>query len=396
MSKRRAILILVGALVGTLALTGAQASYQQVFLPSGGIDPIDVASFTDAWTPSAAANRLAVVNNDSDDLTIIDFRGGEDHFRTYPVDEQPSAVAYNPATRKIYVSHYGYENLGDKVYVFDADDETVDAIITLPEGKTQDIAVNSVTNKIYVTHEQAGQVSIIDGSTNSFSTTVTVGALPLGVGVNETTGRAYVSNLGNASVASSISVIGSTDTVIATINDNTDPDPNTDHLKIKGPWGIDVDESTNRIFVVTNVDGRLVEIDGSTNTPTGYYSVGLGAQALRIDDDRRLAWATQYQGVVHGFNIDTGEKVATINLLPSVLRRTGLMGITTDAVGNVFIANASPNKGWDQQVYRNAKCAAELTADSAFCALGLIPPLLGVQNGGDSADPGGIWRLIEY
>jgi len=67
-----------------------------------------------------------------------------------------------------------------------------------PEG----IAVNSVTNKIYVTNTGDNTVTVIDGATNG-TTTVPVGSGPRALAVNATTNKIYVAN----TISNNITVI---------------------------------------------------------------------------------------------------------------------------------------------------------------------------------------------
>jgi DNA-binding beta-propeller fold protein YncE len=56
------------------------------------------------------------------------------------------------------------------------------------------VAVNPVTNKIYVANNSIyGKVTVIDGATNT-TTTVTAGAEPYDVAVNPVTNKIYVAN----------------------------------------------------------------------------------------------------------------------------------------------------------------------------------------------------------
>src|SRR5438128_11996310 len=61
------------------------------------------------------------------------------------------------------------------------------------------IAINPITNKIYVTNETSDNVTVIDGRTRT-ATTVAVGKRPLWVAVNPETNKVYVSNFGNTNV----------------------------------------------------------------------------------------------------------------------------------------------------------------------------------------------------
>ena len=56
------------------------------------------------------------------------------------------------------------------------------------------VAVNPVTNKIYVANYSSNTVTVIDGATNSTTATVGVGVSPLAVAVNPVTNKIYVAN----------------------------------------------------------------------------------------------------------------------------------------------------------------------------------------------------------
>ncbi len=55
------------------------------------------------------------------------------------------------------------------------------------------VAVNPVTNKIYVANSGSNNVTVIDGATNS-TTTVSAGTGPRAVAVNPVTNKIYVAN----------------------------------------------------------------------------------------------------------------------------------------------------------------------------------------------------------
>ncbi len=63
------------------------------------------------------------------------------------------------------------------------------------------IAVNTVTNKIYVANGLSSDVTVIDGATN-FTTTVSTGTGPGAVAVNPVTNQIYVANGNNVTVIS--------------------------------------------------------------------------------------------------------------------------------------------------------------------------------------------------
>src|SRR6185503_6949140 len=65
-------------------------------------------------------------------------------------------------------------------------------------GAVNGIAVNSLTNRVYVPNYPGTTVSVIDGATNSITGTIAVGNGALGAAVNRTTNRIYVSNYNSA------------------------------------------------------------------------------------------------------------------------------------------------------------------------------------------------------
>jgi YVTN family beta-propeller protein len=112
------------------------------------------------------------------------------------------------------------------------------------------IAVNPVTNKIYVTNQYSNTVSVIDGDKDTEEETISVGALPYDVDVDHLTNRIYVANLGSHYV----SVIdGETNREVANITN------------IRTPVGLDVDP-TNSYLYVTSIDtNTLLKVDTVNN-----------------------------------------------------------------------------------------------------------------------------------
>ena len=57
------------------------------------------------------------------------------------------------------------------------------------------MAVNPITNQIYVANYGSNTVTVIDGATNN-TTTVAAGTIPYAVAVNPNTNKIYVANGG--------------------------------------------------------------------------------------------------------------------------------------------------------------------------------------------------------
>ena len=131
-------------------------------------------------------------------------------------------------------------------------DTAVIATIQLPLGSGPwGIAVNPVTNRVYVSNPGANTVSVIDGATNAVVDSVAVGQSPMGIAVNPDTNRIFVANRND----NSVSVLdGLTNTVITSIPTS------------QGPGGVAVNPATNLVYVDSFT--KIWVIDGAMNTVT--------------------------------------------------------------------------------------------------------------------------------
>ena len=90
---------------------------------------------------------------------------------------------------------------------------------TIPTGTTASrIAVNPVTNRLYVTNYDSNTVSVIDGATNAVVTNVPVGARPTWIAANPETNKIYVSNAGAGTSGPSLMVMsGASNAITSTL-----------------------------------------------------------------------------------------------------------------------------------------------------------------------------------
>ena len=189
------------------------------------------------WSPAVAVNqptnKIFVTNpcgtdqycNHNGSVTIID--GSNLSTTRVEVGKAPWALAVNPLTNKIYVANASTGS----VTVIDGDTLMT---TTVPVGfGPESVAIDQMRNKIYVANSAANTVSIIDGETLS-TTTVSVGASPGDLGVNALTNTIYIP----AEIDNTVTVIngGSLSTQTLTVGGE--------------PSTTAVDEQTNRIYVV--------------------------------------------------------------------------------------------------------------------------------------------------
>ncbi len=161
---------------------------------------------------------------------------------------------------------------------------------TLPTGMQPfGVAVNQVTNKIYVSNltcsqappcSSAGTVTVIDGATNN-TAAVNVGVYPLAVAVDSATNKIYVvNNCGSDVNCGSIGTV----TVIDGVTNNTTA-VNVGYF----PYAVAVNATTNKIYVANRCgndpncasagEGTVTIIDGNTNQTS---SVGVGWYPLSV------------------------------------------------------------------------------------------------------------------
>ena len=116
-------------------------------------------------------NTIYVTNNLDNTVTVIN--GSSNATSSLAVGELPVNVAVNSATNKVYVVNVGGgpsvggQNDGT-VTVINGSSNTVTATVNVGAGPDP-IAVNTVTNMVYIDNTSDGTVSVINGSSNAVS-----------------------------------------------------------------------------------------------------------------------------------------------------------------------------------------------------------------------------------
>jgi YVTN family beta-propeller protein len=170
----------------------------------------------------------------------------------------PLAVAVNPVTNKIYVAN-GDSNTMTVI------DGASNSTTTVNAGtRPISVAVNPVTNKIYVANFNSANVTVIDGATNS-TTTVNTGATPDSVAVNLVTNKIYVANY-----SGTVTVIDGATNSTTTVSAGT------------FPYSVAVNPVTNKIYVANNDSNNVTVIDGATNS-TITVTAGNNAYSVAVN-----------------------------------------------------------------------------------------------------------------
>jgi YVTN family beta-propeller protein len=238
---------------------------------------------------------------------------------TVTVGSFPFGVAVNSSTNRIYVTNA----MSNNVSVIDGATNTV--VATVPVGNSPyQVDVNPSTNRIYVANSVSNNVSVIDGATNTVTATVPVGSQPLSVGVNTSTNRIYSANFGSDNV----SVIdGTSNIVVSAVAVGSHP------------RGIAVNPSTNRIYVSNAGANTVSVIDGATNTVVATVAVGNGQYYFDVNPLTNRVYTSNFDddtvSVIDGV---TNTVVATVTVGDGP--RDTAVNPTTN---RIYVANRNAN-----------------------------------------------------
>jgi len=126
-------------------------------------------------------NKIYAINNNADTMTVID--GATNSTINVPTHDSPWSVAVNPNTGRVYVGRCGSPCLGESstigVYL-----GPLSIAALVGQAGSQRIAVNKVTNRIFVTNSLASSVSVVNADDASITGRVLT---PTGLGLRNTT-----------------------------------------------------------------------------------------------------------------------------------------------------------------------------------------------------------------
>jgi YVTN family beta-propeller protein len=218
------------------------------------------------------------------------------HIVKISVDAFPSAPAVNIKTNKIYVANVGFPGTVDVI------DGTTNTLLTsVPGGNgSSSMAINQLSNRIYVANTYDNSVSVIDGATDTVVAAVRVGSGPSSITANPRNNHLYVCDGGESAMTI---IDGSSNLVLGTIsgfpnfsctataaNPETNlvyvanlPDyfsvvdgvTNTVSATVRLPRGaklpevasIAVDSALNRVYIVDRANEQLFVVDGKAPYP---------------------------------------------------------------------------------------------------------------------------------
>jgi YVTN family beta-propeller protein len=231
-------------------------------------------------------NTIYVANSASDTISVID--GSTRKVRaTVPVGPLPFTIAVNEATGSVYVTDLGAATIS-VIDVKACNATNVNGCrhkpITVNVGERPGgIAVNSRTDTIYVAGESSNDVSVLDGRTcNARATSgcrqtpvhVLAGSGARGIAVNEVTNTVYVAN----TAANTVSVINGA-TCNARVHAGCGQQAAVAPVGVS-PRRVAIDEVTNTIYVTNAGSNTVTMLDGRTcngRVQTGCAAAGSSA-----------------------------------------------------------------------------------------------------------------------
>ena len=217
---------------------------------------------------------------------------GQTLIDTVDVGPAPRAVAVNTLTNKIYVANWA----GRSVTVIDGATDNTEWV-DVPQTDVLGLAVNQVTNKIYVTDDSTDAFTVIDGATLS-TTSVTVAPDARSVAVNPVTNKIYVpSTFGQLTV-----IDGST---LQTTILNIGGDLTT----------VAINPVTNKIYVGDDILNRVTVVDGITLSTQTVTVASNGTSSIAVNSATNKIYAAQ--NPIFGGNLVTvidGASLATTSV----------------------------------------------------------------------------------
>jgi YVTN family beta-propeller protein len=261
-----------------------------------------------------------------------------------PGMEQPNGVAVNPVTNRIYIT----SRQNHRLIVLDGNTQALIADIAVGQ-RPFGVAVNPATHRIYVAGFDDGRLSVIDGASNQVVRDLYLGARLSFVGVNTVTNRVFVTSHGLPGI---IVIDGASNTVLRVIT-----------IGVAAPFGVAVNEPLNRVYVSDRDRQEILTLDGDGNV--------LASQTVRPQPAGAVPFALAfnpttsrlYAALAVGGSVDRLQVYqATLGgllLLETITVGQGGAdggGVAVDPAANrIYVTNSASNTvsaidGWTNQV----------------------------------------------
>jgi len=331
--SRQRSLIRTGALIAAGLLVAALGS-------AGSASAAASAGYTASFVPAGPGGSLSVaVNPVTDTIYVIEgvATGGYELVAingpsraieaTLPLAHpaNPSVIAVNSATNTVYVGD------GANILVIDGATDSISGTIALPAGTiAAAVAVDSATNMVYVASTlpvSSGAVIVIDGSTNTVTTTLSNVGRVAEIAVDEATDVIWVSSQPSGLV---VAISGATDSIIHSVS-------------VSAPTYLAVNPVTDRVYVAPSAGANpITVIDGATGTITATVPITNAFSGhIAVDPSADVVFA---RGIATVNGSAAGGMVAidgATNTVTDVLNASGMSAAVDTATGTLYETTSS-------------------------------------------------------
>jgi YVTN family beta-propeller protein len=278
---------------------------------------IPVGSDPDAIAYDPASGKLFVANYQSNTISTIS-DSTNTVIATTPSGSGPNGAAFDPTTGDVFMPN----RYANNVTVLSSSSSQV--VANVPVGNTPQGATYDPSNgDVYVANVHANTVSVISGTGLNVLSNVSVGSLPTEVAYDSANGNVYVSDYGGSSV-----------TVISSANNSV-----VGTLSVgSGPEELLFDPSVGNLYVVNSGSSTVSVLNATTGTLVATVSVGSSPYAITLDPASGMLYVTG-GGNVYEIS-DKNNSVAGV-----VSVGTAWLGIAYDSGnGNVYVLDSNANK----------------------------------------------------
>ncbi|HEV2192380.1 MAG TPA: YncE family protein [Nitrosopumilaceae archaeon] len=215
-------------------------------------DTIVVGHYPFGVVVNTDTNKIYVTNSGSISVSVID-GSTNGVIANIGVGAGPWGIAINTNTNKIYVTGSNGISGGNSVSVIDGHTNQITTTIPLPAAPSR-LAVNQITNKIYVTGQYANSLFVIDGSNNKYLRTLSFETQPMSVTSDPVNSYVYALHWAPYGELGRIDVIdSSTDKVVDTIKVGN------------RPMGLAIDQNSGKMYVPDIVEDQIFVIDKTSH-----------------------------------------------------------------------------------------------------------------------------------
>jgi large repetitive protein len=305
--------VAVGSAPMAAAISAAGGGLSASLIPTGQADF--------AAAVNSATDTVYIGTQGTDQVVVVNGATGA-VAATLNLGAVPRGIAVDSATNTVYVSVASSSGGPNGVDVINGTTNTVTTTITEPAGVGPDgLAVDSATDTIYETEQTAAAVAVIDGATSTIAATISTGTgtEPCAVAVDQTSGVVWVVTL--------------TDRVLA-ISATSDSITHTIQINASETNSIAVDAATDTVYA-TGQNVGVVVIDGATAAVTTMVPTTEPAFAVAVDPSSGTVYATSIDG---GANYGT-TWVISGDTITNTIARGGWQAVVDSDTGVVFEAD---------------------------------------------------------